>query len=70
MPKSPEQEVIEQPIDDGLVAVKITKFGHHQVSSGEHIPAHGDKMLAAGEVVRVDPGTADALEKRGFAEIQ
>lgn len=56
--------------DDGRVTVRITKFGNGQVSSGEHVPGEGDRMLWAGETVTLDRTDAEALEARGFAEIQ
>lgn len=54
----------------GKVKVKITKFGHGHVSTGEHIPEHGDKIAEAGSILEVDKSVADALEAKGFAEIQ
>lgn len=52
------------------VTVRITRFGDGKVSSGKHVPAEGDVMLAEGDTVSVDQVTADALEERGLAEIQ
>lgn len=52
------------------VQVRITKFGNMQVSTGEHIPEHGDRMALAGMILTVDQSVADQLEAKGFAEIQ
>lgn len=54
----------------GKVIVKVTKFGQGHVSSGEHLANQGDKMVAAGDIIEVDKSVADALEAKGYAEIQ
>lgn len=67
MPKTPTMLKLDE---DGLVGVKITKFGSEKgVSTGEHIGAQGDVMAARGDVLRVDEGTARALEAKGYGEI-
>jgi hypothetical protein len=60
----------EKATQAGKVDVRITRFGHQQVSSGEHIAAQGDVMLDEGSVITVDQETAKVLEARGLAEIQ
>lgn len=51
------------------VRVRVTKFGAGKVSTGVHIPEVGDKMAEKDEILIVDQSVADALEKKGFAEI-
>lgn len=58
------------PIPDGHVRIRITKFGDGKVSTGEHIAEKGDVMFKAGEETIIPVHVADALEKRGLAEIQ
>jgi hypothetical protein len=53
----------------GLVKVRVTKFGYGHVSTGEHIPGHGDKLADANSVLEVDKSVAEQLEAKGYAEI-
>lgn len=51
--------------------IRITKQGDDRVGTGEYIAGIGNICYAAGEVVPDIPLiTAEALEERGFAEIQ
>jgi len=52
------------------VAVTVTKFGDGRVSTGEHSPESGEVMAKRGAVLEVDLETANALERRGLAEIK
>ena len=53
-----------------VVKARITKHGDGQVSAGEHVSGEGDVLYEAGEVVVLPRVVAEALEERGFAEIQ
>lgn len=55
--------------DEKTVKVVITKFGHGLVSTGEHVSSEGDVMAERGDQMEVSLSTAQALEKKGFAEI-
>jgi len=68
MPRGRPRKIVSGS-DDGLVTVKITKFGAGKVSTGNHIAGEGDELADAGAELRVDADTAEALEERGFAEV-
>ena len=55
---------------DGVVPLRITKFGGGKVSTGRHLAGADDECFAAGAVARMPRDVALALEQRGFAEIQ
>ncbi|MGH6828607.1 MAG: hypothetical protein ACREFW_06830 [Rhizomicrobium sp.] len=54
---------------DGIVKVRVTKFGAGKISTGEHVAVAGDTKAKAGDVLDVSPRTARSLEQRGLAEI-
>lgn len=54
---------------EGLVKVRITKFGDGQVSTGEHVTGKGDVFAKRDAILEVAPAVAESLEVRGFAEI-
>jgi hypothetical protein len=54
-----------------LTTVRVTKMGAGKISNGVHHAVLGDEYYEAGEVVADVPlPIAEALEQRGFAEIQ
>ena len=54
-----------------LATVRVTKMGAGKVSNGVHHAVLGDEYYEAGEVVADMPlAIAEALEQRGYAEIQ
>lgn len=79
MPKSPEETldaVEETPVPTlevqqkpETVRVTVTKFGDGKISTGEHVSAHGDVKAKRGDTLTVSLSIAEALEKRGLAEI-
>lgn len=53
------------------VDIKITKFGADLVSTGQHVAGVGDLTHDAGDIVKgIGRANAEALERKGFAEIQ
>lgn len=60
------QVVEQQP----LVSVRVLPKGDGQISTGEHDPAGGDLVYERGDVFEVALDIGQALEERGFAEIQ
>jgi hypothetical protein len=56
--------------DGALVSLRITKFGEGRVSTGRHQAGGGDDFFAAGTVTQLPRPIAEALEARGFGEIQ
>ena len=54
---------------DGVL-LRITKFGEGKVSTGRHQAGAGDACFAAGTVTELPRPIAEALEARGFGEIQ
>lgn len=56
--------------DGGPVKVRITRFGAGQVSTGQHEAGTGDVMHEEGDELTIDRDTAEALQERGFVEIQ
>ena len=57
-------------INNDRVMVRITKLGDGEVSTGEHIPGEGDLMHEKGDIVSMPRQIAEALEVRGFVEIE
>ena len=55
---------------EGVVPLRITKFGGGKVSTGRHLAGTGDEYFAAGAVAELPREVALALERRGFGEIQ
>lgn len=56
----------EKPAD---VTVRITKLGHNRISRGIHIPGKGDLYFAWKETAVFERPVAEALEAKGFVEI-
>ena len=56
--------------DDQGVKVRVTRLGAGKVSTGVHVAVEGEVMADAGAILAVPEGVAQALEARGFAEIQ
>lgn len=65
MPKKTEARA-----DGALVSLRITKFGEGKVSTGRHQAGAGDDFFATGAVTELPRAIAEALEARGFGEIQ
>lgn len=55
---------------DPMVKVRILKFGDGRVSTGDHHSSGGEVLAEAGEFMDIPRTVAEALEKRGFAEIE
>lgn len=53
-----------------MVEVRVLPKGDGQISNGEHDPEGGDLVYERGDVFTVAKPIAEALEERGFAEIQ
>lgn len=68
--KQVQAETSAATINNDRVNVRITKLGDGQVSSGEHLPGEGDLMHEKDEIVSLPRLVAEALEVKGFAEIQ
>lgn len=60
----------EPPVVAEMVTVRITKKGDGKVSNGNHIATLGDEYFDTGETPMLPRDTAEALEERGFVEIQ
>jgi hypothetical protein len=58
------------PVAEPKVPVRVTKKGHGQVSTGEHISGLGDLTYDHGETPDLPRSIALELEDRGFVEIQ
>lgn len=58
------------PRADGVVPLRITKFGGGKVSTGRHLAGAGDECFAVGAVAALPRDVALALEQRGFGEIE
>ena len=56
--------------DDRNVKVRVTRLGAGKVSTGVHVAVAGEAMAQAGDMLTLPKAVADALEARGFAEIQ
>ena len=73
MAKTVKQKAAEAEaaaINNDRVNVRITKLGDGEVSTGEHIPGEGDLMHEKGDIVSMPRIIAEALELKGFAEIE
>lgn len=55
---------------DSNIKVRVTKLGAGKVSTGAHVAVEGEVMAEAGAIITVPQDVADALEARGFGEIQ
>ncbi len=53
-----------------MVDVRVLPKGDGMISNGEHDPEGGDLVYERGDVFSVEKSIAEALEERGFAEIQ
>lgn len=53
-----------------LVEIRVLPKGDGQISSGVHDPKGGDEVYERGDVLELPRDIAEALEERGFAEIQ
>ena len=53
-----------------LVKCRVTKFGGSKVSMGIHVAAVGDAYYEPNEELSLELPIAEALEERGFVEIQ
>jgi len=53
----------------GHVFVTVTKFGEGKVSTGQHIPDHGDVMAVKGDVLECPEEDAKIQEALGLVEI-
>lgn len=60
----------EKPVPKGHVTVRVTKFGAGKVSTGEYVVSVGNLYHEAGDMISVPREVGEALEKRGFGEIQ
>jgi hypothetical protein len=58
------------PHTEPKVRVRVLKKGHGQVSMGEHVTGLGDLTYDFGETFDMPQSIAEALEDRGFVEIQ
>ncbi|HUO01404.1 MAG TPA: hypothetical protein VMU31_01395 [Rhizomicrobium sp.] len=56
--------------NDSDVKVRITRLGAGKVSTGVHVAVEGEVMAEAGAILTVPEDVAEALEARGFAEVQ
>ena len=56
--------------NDSEVKVRITRLGAGKVSTGVHVAVEGEVMAEAGAILTVPEDVAEALEARGFAEVQ
>ena len=56
--------------NDSDVKVRITRLGGGKVSTGVHVAVEGEVMAEAGAILTVPEDVAEALEARGFAEVQ
>ena len=55
--------------NDGLVGVRVLKRGDGRISTGKRKHTR-DAFYAKGDTFRMDPVSAEALEERGFLEIE
>ena len=62
-PKKAEPE--EQKIKDGLVACRVTKWGHNKISTGDDAKPHFQRD----DIVHVPLATAQSYELKYFAEM-
>lgn len=53
-----------------IVTVRVLPLGADKISMGEHIAGIGELHYERGETFQVERSIAEALEARGFAEIQ
>lgn len=65
-PNEGKPEAVEYPI----VKVRVLKKAHGRISTGEHMPGHGDFKYAGGAVFECPLDVAQALEAAGHAEIE
>ena len=54
---------------EGMVAIRVTKFGAGKLSTGEHVVG-GDMMADQDDILIVDPNTAKEIESKGYGEIE
>lgn len=59
----------KKPADDGKVLCRVLKNGDGKISKGVH-DLNGEHYFAKGDEFHAEKATADALEDRGFVEIQ
>lgn len=65
------KEVAAVPLEaEPIVKARVTKMGGDKISTGQHLPQLGDELYAFGEVIELQKSNAEALEARGFVEIQ
>lgn len=64
------KEMAVVPEVDPIVSVRVLKLGADKISTGTHLAELGDEFYAQGEIFEVAKSIADALENRGFVEIQ
>lgn len=53
-----------------LVTVRVMKLGHDKISMGQHVGGFGDAYYERGDSFAVAQDIAEALEARGFVEIE
>lgn len=64
------KELEAPPAEDPVVTVRVLKLGADKISTGLHMAELGDEFFAQGEVFEIARSIADALEAKGFVEIQ
>lgn len=64
------KELAAPPAPDPVVSVRVLKLGADKISTGLHMAELGDEFFAQGEVFEIAKSIADALEAKGFVEIQ
>jgi hypothetical protein len=60
----------EAPAAPDTVTVRVLPMGHEKISMGLHVPNIGEAHYDKGERFDIARGIAQALEDRGFVEIE
>lgn len=63
-------KVAEEMQAPTMVECRVLKMGDGKVSTGQHVAGIGEVHYDKGEVFKVERSIAEALEARGFIEIQ
>ena len=70
MAKFAEKPAVEVVAEEPVVTVRVTKAGDGKISTGKHVAMLGDEFYEQGEEYSVARSIAEALEVRGYVEIQ
>ena len=60
----------EPEVKNEMVEIRVLPKGDGMISSGNHDPKGGDEVYERGDTLELPRDIAEALEERGFAEIQ